>query len=134
VGGNPLSWVDPDGQLVFVPILGAMLVGAAIDVLIQTQIENKSLRCVNLTSTLVSAGLGAIPGSSLIKPYKAYKAAAKNEKGIRRILPKFSSQEKQDNMNDLLLAANLGAYSFIAGLEIPKFLPEYTLGDDCECQ
>jgi len=138
VGGNPVLRIDPTGELVPLAIVGGIAGGAAfgaiVDFIIQTQIEKKPIKCINLTSTLVSATLGIIPGTSIIKPFRAFKAAKKREKSIRRILPEFKSPSASDEIDNLLLGGLNSANSFSIGLEIPKVLPTITAGDKCDCK
>jgi len=130
--------IDPTGELVPLAIVGGIAGGAAfgaiVDFIIQTQIEKKPIKCINLTSTLVSATLGIIPGTSIIKPFRAFKAAKKREKSIRRILPEFKSPSASDEIDNLLLGGLNSANSFSIGLEIPKVLPTITAGDKCDCK
>ena len=132
VGGNPLLLVDPTGEIL--PLLAVIAFNVALDVVIQTQIEKKSLRCINLTSTFVAGATSFIPGLSLKKPLDALKAAKRVEKGVKRVTPGFKSAKVKEATDGFLLSANLQAYTFSASLEVPKFLPEFTIGDDCECR
>ena len=134
--------VDPDGQLAFlipaIPFIVGVVSSVAIDLAIQTQIEGKSLRCVNLTSVGVSALAGLIPGGAIKKPFDAYRARAKTEKGLRRISPSFNSLSKADELSKTVDGVGWTINAFLTstniGLYIPKALPEYTYGNDCECQ
>ncbi len=132
VGGNPVMLVDPTGEIL--PLLGVVLFNVALDVIIQTQVEKKSLRCINLTSTLVAGTTSFIPGLSLKKSLDAIKAARKLEKRAKSISLGFGGDKLKDATDGFLLTANLNALTFSASLEIPKLLPEFTIGDDCECQ
>jgi len=141
VGGNPVGAIDPDGQLAFlavVPFIVGVIGSVAIDLAIQTQIEGKSLRCVNLTSVGVSALAGLIPGGAIKKPIDAYRAAAQTEKGARRVIKGFQSISKAKAKSDIIDGVGWTINAFLAstnlGLQVPKVLPEYTIGDDCECQ
>ena len=127
---DPNSNIDPTGEAVPLVVWGAMAFGAAFDIFWQTKVERKTIECINLTSTLVSFGLGALPGTSLIKPYKAWKEATKSQKGIRRFVnPNFDSVSRREAIDDGMAAVGLGAGAFTLGLEIPKYLPEVKVHD-----
>jgi len=59
VGGNPMGYVDPTGEIFFVPILIGVAAGAAIDVAFQLIENGGRLDCINIKSVAISAGLGA---------------------------------------------------------------------------
>ncbi|MEP4051075.1 MAG: RHS repeat-associated core domain-containing protein [Litorimonas sp.] len=138
VGGNPMVEIDPNGQLAFlipaIPFIVGVVASVAIDLTIQTRIEGKSWRCVNLTSVGVSAVAGLIPGGALVKPVQAFKAASRSEKGIRRISAGFKSVSKSQALDDIGWQINGLLASTNIGLYLPRALPEFTIGDDCECQ
>jgi len=135
VGGNPVSLVDPTGEVApIIPILVVMAANVAIDVLIQTQLEKKSLNCVNLTSTAIAGLTGIIPGTAILKPLKELKNSKRNERIIRRVVPSFNSPTAPAEFNKALLGGNLTLFSFSLSLEVPKFLPKKTIRNDCECK
>ena len=87
---NAQNWIDPSGNIAFVPILIAMGVGALTGVAAdaamqvgQNVFEGKPLDCINLNQIAASAALGAI-----IPPaYKLTKCAAqvaKNANSLRK--------------------------------------------------
>jgi RHS repeat-associated protein len=61
---NPLKYVDQDGEAAW--LVGAA-VGAIMDVGVQTLIEGKSIRDVDIGSVLISAGAGAVGGGLAAK-------------------------------------------------------------------
>jgi len=132
VGENPVMLVDPTGEIL--PLLAVIAFNVALDVVIQTQIEKKSLRCINLTSTLVAGGTSLIPGLSLKKPLDAFKAARKVERGVQRVTPGLKTSKLKEATDGFLFSGLLNTVTFSASLEVPKYLPELTFGDDCECQ
>ena len=138
VGGDPVRRVDPTGDFAFlipaIPYIAGVLTGVAIDLYIQTQIEGKSLRCVNLTSVGVSAAGGLIPSVSFVKPFRALKSGIRQEKRISRVFGKaFTSKKKWDAITDFGVTIDTLLASAAIGLHVPKYLPEYTVGSDCEC-
>jgi RHS repeat-associated protein len=62
VGGNPVSLVDPTGEVLFVPILIGIGAGAVIDAGFQYFENGRSFKCFDLKRLGISAGLGAFGG------------------------------------------------------------------------
>jgi RHS repeat-associated protein len=61
---NPLKYVDQDGEAAW--LVGAA-VGAIMDVGVQTLIEGKSIRDIDVGTVLISAGAGAVGGGLAAK-------------------------------------------------------------------
>ena len=62
VGGNPVGWVDPTGEVLFVPVLAGMFVGAIIDISFQYFENGRSFECFNVRQFATSTFLGAFGG------------------------------------------------------------------------
>jgi hypothetical protein len=62
VGGNPISYVDPDGEFFFVPMLIGAGVGALTDAGFQLLLNGGNVKCIDWGQVGVSAGLGAVGG------------------------------------------------------------------------
>jgi len=60
VGGNPVSFVDPTGEIVFLaPILIGVVSGVAIDLVFQLVENGGNLKCIDKKSLALSGALGA---------------------------------------------------------------------------
>jgi RHS repeat-associated protein len=60
--GDPVSYTDPEGNFIFLPILGGMLIGGGTDLGLQLLMNGGNIHCVNWGSVALSAGLGAFGG------------------------------------------------------------------------
>lgn len=109
---NTQSWIDPSGNIAFIPILIAMgvgaLTGAAADTAMQVGeniINGKPLDCINLNQVAASAAIGAV-----IPPaYRATKCAtqiAKHAKSLRKNSNKAKDLKK--NYDQLFGKPNSG--------------------------
>jgi hypothetical protein len=59
VGGNPVSYIDPTGEFLAVPILVGGLIGGGIDVAIQLAKNGGNFDCVSWGQVGISAAAGA---------------------------------------------------------------------------
>ena len=136
VGGNPVSWVDPDGQLVFlaplVPYIIAAAAGAtagvAFDVALQLS-DGTPINCLNKKSILISAGLGALPGGLLgvARGGSQLNKALKFRKRSKSIFGKpVNTTGLQLGLEDI----GLGASGALLGAAVAEIA---TANDPCEC-
>jgi len=63
VGGNPVGYVDTDGQLFFVPILIGLASGFAIDLAFQYFENGMSFDCIDYKRLGINTALGAFGGA-----------------------------------------------------------------------
>ena len=90
VGGNPVSLIDPSGEIIFLaPILIGIIAGAAIDVAFQLGTDT-SVKCLDYKSVAISAGLGAFGGGG---------AFLRN--GVKRAGTEWSHAIAKRNINKL---------------------------------
>jgi hypothetical protein len=137
VNGNPVSRVDPSGQLVFVvPVLIGAAWGAGTDLAIQLLLNGGRIDCVNWGQVAVGAGLGAVGGaiggtlSKLREIRQAYQTglAAAREAGLgpeaahgaRRALGQGLKAETPWPFRDIIYQRNLARYGDPLG---PAFDP-----------
>lgn len=93
VGNDPMNKTDPDGK---VGVVG-FLIGASIEIAVQTGIEGKSLSDVDVGDVLVAGAVSAvIPGAA--NAVKAGYRGAKTVKTSSRAIKKLRSQStRTDN-------------------------------------
>lgn len=71
VGGNPVGYVDPTGELFwFAPIIIGMVAGAVFDVGLQLAMNGGRIDCLDWGEVALAAGMGAIPGGALMGGFK----------------------------------------------------------------
>lgn len=117
VEGNPLSKVDPTGEI---GLIGAA-VGAGLDIGEQMFIGGKSWKCVHIGSVLTSAAVGAFtPG---------WPALA----GLARGKEKAVAEWGWLGLKDAAIWQGLG---FGTGKLMQAALKKkpWTIGDDCDCK
>jgi RHS repeat-associated protein len=116
VDGDPIDYRDPEGKL---GIPGA-IVSAALNVAVQTLIEGKSLRCVDISEVLISGAVGLFtPGVVNIARFAGGASAVTSQ------WPGFTTV-------DLVLWQGLGSVTGFVGEKAVKKKP-WTVGSDCEC-
>jgi RHS repeat-associated protein len=62
LAGDPVSFTDPTGEFLFVPMLVGALWGAGTDIAIQLIMNGGRLECIDLGQVALSAALGAVGG------------------------------------------------------------------------
>ena len=60
--GNPLIYVDPEGNFLLVPVLWGAGVGILTDITFQLIANGGRFHCINVKQVVVAAGIGAIGG------------------------------------------------------------------------
>lgn len=113
VGGNPISMIDPTGELIFVIAFAGMGLGVGIDLAFQLAENGGKWQCLNKKSLLFSAALGIGGGGAGGFMTASFKAVARGSpkfgrhKGKEwshfiptRIVDKFKSNRGQQFLND----------------------------------
>ena len=95
---NPLKFVDPDGNLAFLPSLIGAAAGAAFDVAIQLAIEKRSLTEIDLVSVGTSAAAGAV-GAGLVSSLSKLSTVSRVGVEVATDLG-FSSLQEQRQLNE----------------------------------
>ncbi|MFX3551534.1 RHS repeat-associated core domain-containing protein [Ralstonia mannitolilytica] len=117
VNGNPISYTDPEGKF---GLVGA-LVGAGLDIGMQMIIGGKSLKCVNISSVLTSAAVGAFtPGLLTVG-------------GLAVGAEKTVAMWGWLGARDAAIWQGVGAVTG-ATLKTATKSDPWTIGDDCECK
>jgi hypothetical protein len=62
VEGNPLSYIDPNGEFLIVPMLWGAGAGAVTDIALQLALNGGRFECIKWGQVGVAAGLGAFGG------------------------------------------------------------------------
>ncbi len=126
VEGNPLSYTDPNGEFIFVPMLWGAGVGAVTDIALQLALNGGNFKCIKWGQVGVSAGLGAIGGgvggylAKLRQVRQAYQgglAAAREAEltpyqawATRRAIGQGLKQETPAGARDWIYGRNLQRY------------------------
>ena len=122
VGGNPMGYVDPTGE---VPI---WLIGAGIgfgfDLYLQLSRNNWNFRCINLTSLAVSTALGAASPFSAVRGLSLARTASK-QRNIHRLFPAITNSKFNKGVGEAYLALGATIPSILLGQKISEPLPSY---------
>jgi RHS repeat-associated protein len=71
VGGDPINWIDPEGELPIAPIVWGFVVGAGTDLALQLLRNGGSFSCVDWGDVAISGALGALAGGFFGKARQA---------------------------------------------------------------